>query len=168
MIADRQEIVREKLRLETQRKETRLMEAFHSPKWSADLVAEHFLIWLRSNNGSAYKSFPVKQYHGLKDVAGMILHKMVLSPQFASAVFTKLNLWKAWADNGGMRRSDMEALQGDNSEDGKVQLFAFAYAAVLVALIKGASSRVGDMGGEGTLAMDLQECLRLWRVVRLG
>lgn len=144
------------------------MEAFQSPKWSADLVAEHFLVWLKSNNGrSAFKSIPVDQSQGLKDVAGMILHKMVLDVQFASAVFAKLSLWKAWADNGGMRRSDMEALQGDNAEDGRVQLFAFAYAAVLVALIKGAS--MVDVGLEGgTLSMDLQECLRLWRVVRLG
>ncbi|KAH7635206.1 hypothetical protein B0T09DRAFT_255167 [Sordaria sp. MPI-SDFR-AT-0083] len=165
---ERVDDMREKFRLETQRKETRLMEAFQSPKWSADLVAEYFLVWLKSNNGrSAFKSIPVDQSQGLKDVAGMILHKMVLDVQFASAVFAKLSLWKAWADNGGMRRSDMEALQGDNAEDGRVQLFAFAYAAVLVALIKGAS--MVDVGLEGgTLSMDLQECLRLWRVVRLG
>ncbi|KAJ4403734.1 hypothetical protein N0V85_005032 [Neurospora sp. IMI 360204] len=161
---ERLEDMREKLRLEAQRKETRLMEAFQSPKWSADLMAEHFLTWLKNNEASAFKSIPVNQSQGLKDVAGMILHRMVLDVQFASAVFATLKLWKAWADNGGMRRSDMEALQGDNAEDGRVQLFAFAYATVLVALIKGASMDVL----EGTLSMDLQECLRLWRVVRLG
>ena len=97
----------------------------------------------------------------------MILHKMVLDARFASAVFAKLRLWKTWADNGGMRRSDMETLQGDNVEDGRVQLFAFAYAVMLVALIKGTS--MVDVGLDGgTLSMDLQECLRLWRVVRLG
>lgn len=146
------------------------MEAFQSPKWSADLVAEHFLTWLKNNNTSTSKSIPVNQpQQTLKDVAGMILHKMVLDVQFTSVVFAKLSLWKTWADNGGMRRSDMEALQGDNVEDGRVQLFSFAYAAVLVALIKGASSSIGDVGLEGgTLSMDLQECLRLWRVVRLG
>lgn len=163
---ERLQDMREKLRLESQRKETRLMGAFQSPKWSADLVAEHVLVWLKENNGSAFKSFSVYQSQSLNDVAGIILHKMVLDVQFASAVFAKLRLWKVWADNGGMRRSDMETLQGDNPEDGRVQLFAFAYAAVLVALIKGASSR-GTMG-EGKLSMDLQECLKLWRVVRLG
>ncbi|KAK3955615.1 hypothetical protein QBC32DRAFT_28813 [Pseudoneurospora amorphoporcata] len=133
-------VVREKLRLEAQWKETRLMEAFQLPKWSADLVAEHLFTWLKKHDGSASKSLPVNQSQGLKDVAGMILHKTVLDVQFASAVFAKLELWKAWADNGGKRRSDMEALQGDgNVEEGRVPLFAFAHAAVLVALIKGAS-----------------------------
>ncbi|KAK3401609.1 hypothetical protein B0T20DRAFT_402167 [Sordaria brevicollis] len=164
---ERLQDMRDKLRHESQRKETRLMEAFQSPKWSADLVAKHFLIWLKDNNGSAFKSFTVHQSHTLKDVAGMVLHKTVLDVPFALAVFAKLRLWKTWADNGGMRRSDMEALQGDNAEDGKMQLFAFAYAAVLVALIWGASSMDGGMEGSA-LSMDLQECLRLWRVVRLG
>ncbi|KAK1776250.1 hypothetical protein QBC45DRAFT_333316, partial [Copromyces sp. CBS 386.78] len=141
---------------------TRLIEAFQLPKWSADLVAEHLFTWLKKHDGSASKSLPVNQSQGLKDVAGMILHKTVLDVQFASAVFAKLELWKAWADNGGMRRSDMEALQGDgNVEEGRVQLFAFAYAA-------GASMAADVVGLEGTLSMDLPECLRLWRVVRLG
>jgi hypothetical protein len=54
-----------------------------------------------------------------------------------------------------MRIADLDNLQGRQA--------TFAQASLLVALIKDATSAT-----EGTLAMDLQECLRMWRIVRLG
>jgi hypothetical protein len=80
---------------------------------------------------------------------------MVLDGQFASTLCRMLDLWKAWAENGGMRKSDLSALQEDQ--------VAFAQASVLLSLIKDTSGAM-----EGSLSMDLQECMRLWRVVRLG
>lgn len=125
-----------------------MMEAFQSPKWDTKLVAEHNLAWLK-------KEGTVPADLGLKEVMGTLLHRMVLDGQFASALCRMLDLWKAWAENGGMRKSDLTTLQEDQT--------TFAYATLLVAMIKDTTTAL-----EGTLSMDLQECLRLWRAVRLG
>ncbi|KAL2132099.1 hypothetical protein VTI74DRAFT_4222 [Chaetomium olivicolor] len=140
--------MRERLRLETQRKETRMMEALQSPKWDAKLVAEHNLAWLK-------KTGQVSAELGVKEVVGTLLHRMVLDGQFTSMLCRMLDLWKAWAENAGMRKSDFTAIQEDQT--------TFAYATLLVAIIKDTSTAL-----EGTLSMDLQECLRMWRTVRLG
>ena len=125
------------------------MDALQSPKWSTEVVAAHALAWLKSVERTVTEPMTVK------DVVGTILHRMILDGQFASSLCRMLDLWKAWADNGGMRKSDLTALQEDAT--------VFAYAALLVAVIKDTSS-----GAEGTLSIDLQECLRMWRQVRLG
>lgn len=137
------------MRLEAQRKETRTMDALQSPKWSAEVVANHALTWLKSKDKRYDESMTVK------DVVGGLLHRMVLDGQFTASLCKILDLWKAWADNGGMRRSDLATLEEDTR--------MFAYAILLVALIKDTAS-----GTEGSLSMDLQECLRMWRQVRLG
>jgi hypothetical protein len=80
---------------------------------------------------------------------------MVLDGEFASSIFRMLDKWKAWADVGGMKQSDYQAVQNDQAD--------FAHATLLVAIIRDTSSAL-----EGTLSMDLQECLRMWRKVRLG
>ena len=136
------------MRVDAQRRETRAMEALQSPKWDTKLVAEHELAWLKRNGhlGAAL---------GLKEAVGTILHRMVLDGQFASSVVRMLDLWKAWADIGGMKKTDFHALESDQ--------VVFAQATLLVAMIKDTS-----LAHEGTLSMDLQECMRMWRKVRLG
>jgi hypothetical protein len=136
------------MRLEAQRKETRVMEAMQSPKWDTKVVAGHNFNWLKQR-GEVPDSMDLREY------AGAVLHQMVLDGQFASLVCKMLDLWKAWAENGGMRKSDLGALQ-----EGQV---AFSQASVLLAIIKDTSNAL-----EGTLSMDLQECMRMWKMVRLG
>ena len=164
-------LVRDQRRLETQRLETRETDALQSPRWGAKKVAGHCLLWLKEQErhesteqaggggggkdpataaGSADDDAP-----SLRDAAGALLHRMVLDGAFAASVCAVLDLWKAWADNGGMRRSDLAALRADAP--------AFARAALLVAVICDAAT-----AHEGTLAVDLQECLAMWRTVRLG
>lgn len=136
------------MRLEAQRRETRMMEAMQSPKWDTKLVAEHNLGYLKESGAVATDM-------GLKEVVGTLLHRMVLDGQFSASLCRLLDLWKAWGENGGMRKSDLAALREDQT--------TFAYATLLVAIIKDTSSAL-----EGTLSMDLQECLRMWKMVRLG
>ncbi|KAJ3459585.1 hypothetical protein MRS44_015658 [Fusarium solani] len=140
--------MRDKMRADQQRRDQRMMEALQSPKWDTKLVAEHSLQWLKAN-GHWDASLT------LKDVVGFMLHRMVLDGEFASNIFRMLDLWKAWGDVGGMRQSDYQAVQDDKP--------GFANATLLVALIRDTSTAV-----EGTVSMDLQECLRMWRKVRLG
>lgn len=136
------------MRFNAQRTEQRMMEAIQSPKWDTKLVAEHNLTWLKHRGH-------IPHAMSLKDAAGVLLHRMVLDGQFCSTMCRMLDLWKAWAENGGMRKSDFSALQEDQ--------LTFVQATILIALIKDTSSAL-----EGTLSMDLQECLRIWKKVRLG
>ncbi|KAI0175305.1 hypothetical protein BJ166DRAFT_171216 [Pestalotiopsis sp. NC0098] len=140
--------MRDKMRLDNQRREARELEALQSPKWDNKLVAEHNLKWLKTAGH-------IDEGVVLKDAVGMLLHRMVLDGQFAAAVCKVIDLWKAWADNGGMRASDLSALR--EAQD------MFARASLLVAVIKDTTVAL-----EGTLSMDLQECMRIWKTVRLG
>lgn len=148
--------MRDRLRLDSQRREVRTSEALKSPKWDTKLVAEHNLQWLRQKaDGDASSSLNVDASLPLRGVVGMLLHRMVLDGEFAASICRMLDLWKAWADNGGMRKSDLEALY-ERQE-------LFALASLLVALVQDTVT-----AHEGTLSLDLQECLGMWKTVRLG
>ncbi|KAI1380520.1 hypothetical protein F4677DRAFT_261930 [Hypoxylon crocopeplum] len=153
---ERMQDMRDQSRLNNQRREARTSEALQSPKWDAKLVAEHNLRWLRQKKERpAAVGVNVDASLALREVVGMLLHRMVLDGQFASSICRMLDLWKAWAENGGMRRSDLEAL--------REQYEMFALASLLVALVRDTAT-----AHEGTLSLDLQECLRMWKIVRLG
>ncbi|KAL8363248.1 hypothetical protein RB601_009157 [Gaeumannomyces tritici] len=171
---ERLQDLRDRQRDAAARREARLSEALQSPRWGAARVAAKNLAWLKERSraaeaeaeevgeeeeegkdGSDEALFVVDDQADLKQVVGMLLHRMVLERAFADRLCRLLDLWMAWADNGGMRKSDFQALEADK--------VTFALATLVVALISDASSAV-----EGTLSMDLQECLRMWRKVRLG
>jgi hypothetical protein len=136
------------MRLDAQRRDQRELEALQSPKWDNRLVAEHNIKWLKARG---HLDLDVT----LKDAVGMFLHRMVLDGEFASSLCRVLGLWKAWADNGGLRVSDLSALRESQE--------MFARASLLVAMIKDTTTAL-----DGTVAMDLQECMRMWKTVRLG
>ena len=142
------------MRLQNQRQDTRTLEALQSPKWSADKAASHTLPWLKRQPDAG-----VDESMSVKEAVGVLLHRMVLDREFAKSLCAMLERWKTWAENGGMQRADLAALKESQVE--------FAYATLLVAMIN--RTAVGREGSEGgTLSMDLQECLKLWRMVRLG
>jgi hypothetical protein len=137
------------MRVRTERKEARVMDALQSPKWDAKLVAEHSFAWL------VRKGEVDERVEGVKEAVGSLLHRMILDGEFAAKLCAMLDRLKAWAENAGMRKSDLTVLQEDQ--------VTFAYATLLVAIIKDTSTAL-----EGTVSMDLQESLRMWRTVRLG
>ncbi|EOO01780.1 hypothetical protein UCRPA7_2695 [Phaeoacremonium minimum UCRPA7] len=142
------EALRDRMRLDQQRREARTMEALQSPRWANKVVADHYLRWLKQGRHLAEEIT-------LKDAVGYLLHRMVLDGDFASTICRMLDMWKAWAEMGGMRRADYNTLLEDQ--------VSFAQATLLIAMINDTSTAI-----EGTLSMDLQECLRMWRKVRLG
>ncbi|PKS11385.1 hypothetical protein jhhlp_003148 [Lomentospora prolificans] len=141
--------VRDRMRQDKQRQETRLTEAFQSPKWNATLVAEHSLRWLKTKSH-------VNEFLSIKEAAGAVLHRMILDGQFANSICRMLDTWKTWTDNAGMRKSDYEAL--------KEEQVVFAQASLLVSVIR----ETGKTETQVSVALDLQECLMLWKKVRLG
>lgn len=154
-----------------QRAEKRIFEAFQSPKWDTERAAEYCLIWLKSKQttsfdaddelGESSSSAGQRQpnlWHDeitTKEAVGNLLHRMVLDGQLASAVAQVLDAWQAWSEVGGMRQADYEMIR-EKSE-------TFAQAVLLMALVKQSGQEA-----EGSLAADLQECFRVWKVVRLG
>lgn len=135
-------------RREAQRAETRMMEAFTSPKWGNKLAAQNFLAWLKKE-GHMDGSF------NLERAVEVLLWRMVNEPEFAVDLTKMLDGWKAFVDNGGLRKGDYSTLKEDK--------IMFGYATLLVAMIEGSVT-----AAYGTLAMDLQECVRIWKRVRLG
>ena len=137
-----------KARRDAQRAEQRMVEAIQSPKWDSKLVSEHMLTWLKKHGH-------MRDEYDLKRAVEVLLWKMVNDPVFAIGLGSILDEWKAFVENGGMRRADYMAL--------KEQQVMFAYASLLVAVIEDSLT-----AAHGTLAMDLQECIRIWKKVRLG
>ena len=126
---------------------TRIQEALQSPKWDVARVKEHSLRWLKNHDHFG-------GHASLEDIAGSILHRMVLDTEFASSICGVLDLWKAWVDNEGMRRSDLATLQEAPE--------MFAQACLLVALVKITAT------GSQQMLVDLQACVRTWKTVRFG
>jgi hypothetical protein len=135
-------------RREAERAETRMVEAMQSPKWGNKLAAEHNLAWLK-------KEGYLEKSHDLKRVAEIVLWRMINEPDVAKELAAMLDGWKAFVDNGGMRKAEYSAL--------KENQVIFAYASVVLAVIEDSVT-----AAHGSLAMDLQECIRIWKKVRLG
>ncbi|KIN04950.1 hypothetical protein OIDMADRAFT_192515 [Oidiodendron maius Zn] len=135
-------------RRNAQRAETRMMEAFTSPKWGNKLSAEHYLVWLKKD-GHMDSSLTLER------ATEVLLWRMINEPPFAEELTKMLDGWKSFVDNGGLKKGDYSALN-----DSKVM---FGYATLLVAMVEGSVT-----AARGSLAMDLQECVRIWKRVRLG
>ena len=135
-------------RRETKRAEQRMLEAMQSPKWDNRLVAEHNLAWLK-------KDGHMDQEYNLKRAVEVLLWRMVNEPEVAGELAKMLDGWKAFVDNGGIRKADYLVLK-----EGQVM---FAYASLVLAVIEDSVT-----AAHGSLAMDLQECMRVWKRVRLG
>ncbi|TLS23838.1 hypothetical protein PpBr36_08103 [Pyricularia pennisetigena] len=156
--------LRERQRGHAERREARLVEALASPRWAAERVAALCLRWLvredgedeyRIECGDEEEEGGEAKGRCVKEAVGRLLWRMVRDRGLAGRVCGLLDLWMAWADNGGMRKSDFRALEEDR--------VTFALAALVVALIADT-----EAAAEGTVSMDLQECIRMWAKVRLG
>jgi hypothetical protein len=83
-----------------------------------------------------------------------VLYLMVIDSSQAKKIAEILDRWMVWSQTGGMNRSEISFLQ-ENKE-------SFCYASSLVCLIEDASN------SEGQVSTDMQECLKVWKKVRLG
>lgn len=135
-------------RQEAQRAETKMIEALQSPKWDNRLVAERNLEWLKIQ-GHVAVSYDVKR------AVEVLLFKMINDVRFAARLTRMLDAWKAFADGGGISKADYLTFK-ENQVD-------FAYASLIISVIRDSVTAV-----DGSLAMDLQESVKIWKRVRLG
>ncbi|RDW94671.1 hypothetical protein BP5796_00434 [Coleophoma crateriformis] len=140
--------IKDKNRRDAQRAETRLLEALQSPKWENKLIADHCLAWLQQGGNADVE-------HDVARATEVLLWRMIFDQSLASQIGQQLEAWKAWVENGGMRKANYLALKEDPVN--------FAYACLLVATIQ-----EFVVAAHGSLAVDLQECLRIWKRVKLG
>jgi hypothetical protein len=146
---DRQRFEGERKRIEDERRRSaELVEALNSPRLGAGKVACAMVAWLveRGHVGEGSTT---------AEVVERVLWEMVNDCAVAAEIGRVMDSWKHWAEEGGMTSAQYGIV--------KESLVTFGYASCILALIQ----EVGA-GLSGTVVSDLQDCLRLWRRVRLG
>lgn len=139
---------RRRIFAQEERREGELLEAIQSQKLHIGIVAAANLKFLK-------KRLRLSSVPTTTTVVEHILHGMLMDRAFAQRLSAMLDLWKNWAQSGGMTKSYYLAVKEDQ--------VMFALASCVLALIR-------DMVSEpsGSVVGDLQECLRVWKKVRLG
>lgn len=135
-------------RRDREREEKRKTEALNSSRLHPGIVAQAAVKYLSKNVGFEASS-------GIQQTAESILFEMVEEETKALAICRVLDQWQRWNDRGGMNQEDL-ALATESPVH-------FSYAACLMGLFREASIRE-----ESSVALDLQECVRVWKKVRLG
>jgi len=139
---------RRKTYAQEQRREAQVVEAIQSQKLPIHVVAEANLEFLKGKLGLV--SAPT-----LPCLLEQILFGMLQDRAFTMRLSVMLDLWKSWAQSGGMTKSHYLAVKEDQ--------VAFALAScVLASMANMVTEPMGSVVG------DLQECLRMWKKVRLG
>ncbi|KAL8686383.1 MAG: hypothetical protein Q9218_007148 [Villophora microphyllina] len=94
----------------------------------------------------------------LVGIYNAILNSNAPESQWALDVCQMLDRWREWSERGGMNRDDLRAVLEKKT--------AFCWAAVAVGLVSRVCEKEKEDGG-GILG-DVRECLRVWKMVRLG
>ncbi|KAI9733275.1 MAG: hypothetical protein M1834_003359 [Cirrosporium novae-zelandiae] len=130
-----------------EREERRILEALNSPRQATKVVAEANLKWLVDKG-------EVPSHLTMKDVGEAILYLMAVDRDECFRISDILDKWQDWSLSGGMRKEHLSLLREAQN--------TFAYASIILFLIKDTSTT------EGRIAVDIQECIKSWKMVRLG
>jgi hypothetical protein len=133
---------------EEQRREAQVLEAMQSQKLPITIVAEANRKWL-------VQKFDLPETITILALIEQILFGMVQNDSFARRLSVMLDLWKNWSQSGGMTKSHYLAVKEDQ--------IVFSMASFVFFIIR---STVNEP--TGSVVGDLQECLRMWKKVRLG
>ena len=147
LMATQYEMQRKRLE-EEKRREVEVQEALRSQRLGVAVVAEAMRSWLIEKKH-------VPEGETLAIVVERVLWEMIREPEMASAVVEVLEMWQGWAESGGMTKAHFELV--------KSQMLVFAYAACVLYIIAESAAN-----GSGRVVSDMQECLRMWKNVRLG
>ncbi|KAF2248412.1 hypothetical protein BU26DRAFT_520093 [Trematosphaeria pertusa] len=133
---------------EDQRRESEMAEAMQSQRLPIDVVADAHVKYL-------VDKFRLSEGVTVLVLVEQILYGMAQDTSFAKRISIMLDLWKSWAQSGGMTKSHYLAVKEDQ--------VIFALASCVLAVMRGMVSEP-----MGSVVGDLQECLRIWKKVRLG
>ncbi|KAF2715519.1 hypothetical protein K504DRAFT_529680 [Pleomassaria siparia CBS 279.74] len=135
---------------EDQTREGELAEAMQSQKLPIAVVAEASTKWL-------IKKLGLEESTTQPSLVEQILYDMLLDAKFATRLATVLDLWKSWVASGGMSKTHYLAIKADQ--------VMFSLASLVLAVI---GSQVSEPVGGSNVVGDLQDCLQIWKKVRLG
>ena len=141
------DVRRKMLKLE-QKRETQMLEAMQSQKLPIALVAEANRKWI-------LQRFELDSSVTILALVEQILYGMVMDEAFSQRMAVMLDLWKAWSSSGGMTRTHFLAAKEDQ--------VTFSLASFVFYIIRSTVSEP-----TGSVVGDMQECLRIWKKVRLG
>jgi hypothetical protein len=119
-----------------------------SQRLPISIIAEANRKWL-------LKKFELPETLTALNLVEQILFGMVQNELFARRLCVMLDLWKNWSHAGGMTKSHYLAIKEDQA--------IFSLASFVLLVIRSTVSEP-----TGSVAGDLQECLRMWKKVRLG
>lgn len=131
-----------------QRREAEITEAIQSQKLPIAIIAEANRKWLVQK-----LKFP--DQITILALVEQTLYAMVQDDLFAKRLAIMLDLWKSWSQSGGMTKGHFLAVKEDQ--------VIFALASFVFFVIRSTVSEP-----TGSVVGDLQECLRMWKKVRLG
>ncbi len=146
--ADFHDDTRLRMLKEEQKREQQMVEAIQSQKLPINIVAEANRKWLCQHFGLD-ASVTVLQF------VEQILYGMVTDESFSQRMAVMLDLWKAWSSSGGMTKTHYLAVREDQ--------VTFSLASFVFFVIRSTVSEP-----TGSIVGDMQECLRVWKRVRLG
>jgi hypothetical protein len=131
-----------------QRQAQEMVEALGSVRVGIRPVAEACRKWLVSKD-------LVDVDDQIPAIVERLLWEMVTKQEAAWEIAKILDSWKHWADNGGMTKTQYDEM--------KESLTTFAFASCILCLIADTAEATS-----GSVVSDLQECIRLWKRIRLG
>lgn len=139
---------RARLARQREREDKREREAFASGRLQAKVVADAGIRWLIREN-------LLNEGAGTQEAVEGLLMGMITQEQVALGVCSVLERWQEWSDRGGMNTEDLTMFRKNKVE--------FCYAACVMGLLRDVCIKE-----ESSLAVDMQECIRSWKKVRLG
>jgi hypothetical protein len=133
---------------EEKKRELEIQEALRSQRLAVHSVADANRKWMVEKGH-------VPEGTSLALVVEKVLWEMMHSQERTKKIVDMLEAWKGWADNGGMTKTQYLELRDQQLE--------FAYASCVLCIIRDSAG-----AGAGNVVSDMQECLRMWKRVRLG
>ncbi len=130
------------------REEKRIFEALNSPRLGNSLVAKACLKSLIAKR-------EMDEGSSVQQAVEHIMYQMIIDVSTAERVSNMLDRWMKWTEQGGMSKEHLDYLKADTS--------TLCYVACILSLMQETLSK-----NESSVAADMQECMRLYRKVRLG
>lgn len=151
-------------RRDQERRDRREREALESTRLSTDIAVQAVLKRLSKAEVEERKLIStgetaslVEPWNDLQAAAETVLFMMVTEEQLGKEVCAILEMWRVWTERGGMNKEDLYHVTSGSTWK------SFCYAIIAMGLLKAEGQKK-----ESSLALDLQDCVRTWKRVRLG
>lgn len=139
---------RARMARQREREERREREAFGSGRLEARVAADAGIRWLVGEK-------LLREGADTRTAVEGLLVGMIRGEDGAMGVCGLLERWRDWSDRGGLNAEDYSMLKKDKT--------GVCYAICVMGLLRDVCVKE-----ESSVAVDMQECIRLWKKIRLG